>query len=93
MQVKTILLYGSNGGAEMASTYYSIISMVLMKGKSVWKFLGDFFSDMVKSGNTLLAYLQLAPQSITIKEKQINLDILLNSDTSLVPGFGPHSKN
>ena len=39
-QRKAIQHFGSDEGAEMAAAYHSIVSTVLMKGVSVWKFLG-----------------------------------------------------
>ena len=34
--------FGSGEGAEMAATYYSIISTVKMQGRSAWEYLGNF---------------------------------------------------
>lgn len=59
---KGMLHYGSDEGARMASTYHSIISTVLLKGKSVWRFFGDFFTDQVMGRDTHRSYLQLSPR-------------------------------
>ena len=39
-----MLHFGSDEGVEMAVTYHSIISTVKMQGKSVWEYLGKFFT-------------------------------------------------
>lgn len=52
---KRILRYGNDNGARMASTYHSIISTVLLKGKSVWRFFGDFFIDPVTGSDVHLS--------------------------------------
>lgn len=57
---KTILHYGSDEGARMASKFHSIISTVLLKGKSVWRFFGNFFMDQVADGESHMSYLQLS---------------------------------
>ena len=44
---KAIQYYGSDAGAEMAAVYLSVVSTVKLAGQSVWRFLGDFFKDMV----------------------------------------------
>lgn len=44
---KAIQYYGSDAGAEMAAVYLSVVSTVKLAGQSVWRFLGDFFEDMV----------------------------------------------
>ena len=41
----SILHYRIDEGVRMASTYHSIISVVSLKGKSVCRFFGDFFTD------------------------------------------------
>lgn len=40
--------YGSDVGAEMAATYYSLISTVKLHGHSVWDFIGSFFKIILK---------------------------------------------
>ena len=35
--------YGSDAGAEMATTYHSVIGTVKLHGSSVWNFIGIFF--------------------------------------------------
>lgn len=53
--------FGSNEGAEMASTYHSIISTVKLHGLSAWKYLGCFFK---KIFNGCRDYVHLTPQNI-----------------------------
>ena len=43
-QRNSMLHFGSDEGAEMAATYYSIISTVKMQGRSAWEYLGKFFT-------------------------------------------------
>lgn len=43
-QRNSMLHFGSDEGAEMAATYHSIISTVKMQGRSVWEYLGKFFT-------------------------------------------------
>lgn len=59
-QRKAIQHFGSDEGAEMAAAYHSIVSTVLMKGVSVWKFLGAFFEDIVSSESRHLGMLKLS---------------------------------
>lgn len=42
-QRNTMLHFGSDDGAKMAATYYSIISTARMQGKSAWNYYGKFF--------------------------------------------------
>lgn len=57
---KAIQHFGSDGGAEMAAAYHSIVSTVLMKMVSVWKFLGAFFEDIVSGETRHLGMLKLS---------------------------------
>ncbi len=52
--------YGSDEGAERAAVYLSIVSTVKLAGVSVWKFLGDFFEDVVTGGSKHRALLRLS---------------------------------
>lgn len=58
---KVIQHYGSDEGAEMASVYLSVVSTVKLAGVSVWRFLGDFFEDVVTGGRKHLGHLRLSP--------------------------------
>ena len=40
--------------------YMGIISTVRLAGVSAWRFLGDFFDDMVTGGKKHLAHLRLS---------------------------------
>lgn len=57
---KAIQHYGSDAGAEMAAVYLSVVSTVKLVGQSVWRFLGDFFEDMVTGGKKHLSLLSLS---------------------------------
>ena len=57
---KVIQHNGSDEGVEMTAAYMSIISTVRLAGVSVWKFLGDFFEDMVTGEKKHLAHLKLS---------------------------------
>ena len=57
---KGIQHYGSDDGAERAAVYLSVVSTVKLSGVSVWKFLGDFFEDMVTGGSKHRALLKLS---------------------------------
>ena len=59
-QRKSSRHFGSDAGAEMAATYHSIVSTVLMKGVSVWKFFGAFFEDIATGGNRHLELLKMS---------------------------------
>lgn len=52
--------FGSDEGAEVAAAYHSIVSTVLLKGKSIWKFFGVFFEDVVTGRSNHRAFLGLA---------------------------------
>ena len=54
------LFYGSDAGAEMAAVSLSVVSTVKLAGQSVWRFLGDFFEDMVTGGKMHLSLLSLS---------------------------------
>lgn len=43
-QRNSMLHFGSDEGVEMAATYHSVISTVKLHGKSVWNYLGTFFT-------------------------------------------------
>ena len=58
---KVIQHYGSDEGAEMAAVYLSVASTVKLAGVSVWRFLGDFFEDVVTGGRKHLGHLRLSP--------------------------------
>lgn len=57
---KGIQHYGSDGGAERAAVYLSVVSTVKLAGVSVWKFLGDFFEDVVTGGSKHRSLLKLS---------------------------------
>ena len=57
---KAIQYYGSDAGAEMAAVYLSVVSTVKLAGQSVWRFIGDFFEDMVTGGKKHLSLLGLS---------------------------------
>ena len=38
---------GSDGCAEMIAVYLSVVSTEKLAGASAWRFLGDFFEDVV----------------------------------------------
>lgn len=57
---KAIQYYGSDAGAEMAAVYLSVMSTVKLAGQSVWRFIGDFFEDMVTGGKKHLSLLGLS---------------------------------
>ena len=57
---KAIQHYGSDAGAEMAAVYLSVVSTVKLAGQSVWRFLVDFFEDMVTGGKKHLKLLSLS---------------------------------
>ena len=46
--------YGSDGGAEMAATYHSVISTVKLHGSSVWNFIGFGISSELFSKKSLM---------------------------------------
>ena len=58
---KVIQHYGSDEGAEMAAVYLSVVSTVKLAGVSVWRFLGDFFGDVVTGGRKHFGHLRLLP--------------------------------
>ena len=55
--------YGSDGGAEMAATYHSVISTVKLHGSSVWNFIGTFFK---KIFNGCRDYVNMVPARIAL---------------------------
>ena len=59
--------YGSDGGAEMAATYHSVISTVKLHGSSVWNFIGTFFK---KIFNGCRDYVNMVPGKITLATNQ-----------------------
>lgn len=54
---KSILHYGSDEGARMASTYHSIVSTLRMRERSVWEFFGKFFRGVATKEDDYLALL------------------------------------
>lgn len=60
-QRNSMLHFGSDEGAEMAATYHSIISTVKMQGRSVWEYLGKFFT---KIFNGCRDFFSLRPDKI-----------------------------
>ena len=56
---KVILHHGSDEGAETA-VYLSVVNTVKLVGVSVWRFLGDFFEDVVTGGRKHLWHLRLS---------------------------------
>ena len=44
----------------MTAVYLSVVSTVKLAGQSVWRFLGDFFEDMVTGGKKHLSLLSLS---------------------------------
>ena len=60
-QRNTMLHFGSDEGAKMAATYHSIISTVKMQGRSVWEYLGKFFT---KIFNGCKDFFSLRPDKI-----------------------------
>ena len=59
--------YGSDGGAEMAATYHSVISTVKLHGSSVWNFIGTFFK---KIFNGCRDYVNMVPARIALVTSQ-----------------------
>ena len=47
---KAIQHYGSDVSAEMVAVFLNVVSTVKLAGQSVWRFLGDFFEDIVTGG-------------------------------------------
>ena len=66
-QRNSMLHFGSDEGAEMAATYHSIISTVKMQGRSVWEYLGKFFT---KIFNGCRDFLGLRPDKIGLAISQ-----------------------
>ena len=76
---KNSLHFGSDAGAEMAAAYYSVISTVKLQSKSVWEYLGKFFTgifngcrDFFESDTTeywpaSVAITGLYPKNLTIQ--------------------------
>ena len=60
-QRNSMLHFGSDEGAETAATYHSIISTVKMQGRSVWEYLGKFFT---KIFNGCRDFFSLRPDKI-----------------------------
>ena len=56
---KVILHHGSDEGTETA-VYLSVVNTVKLVGVSVWRFLGDFFEDVVTGGRKHLWHLRLS---------------------------------
>lgn len=62
-QRNNALHYGSDGGAEMAATYHSVLGTVKLQGSSAWEFIGTFFQ---KIFNGCRNYLNLIPTRISL---------------------------
>lgn len=60
---KNSLHFGSNEDAEIAAVYHSIISTVKLQGRSVWDYLGKFFTRIF---NGCRDFLSLVPQKINL---------------------------
>ena len=56
------LHYGSDAGAEMATTYHSVIGTVKLHGSSIWNFIGTFFKNIF---NGCRDYVNMVPDKIT----------------------------
>ena len=54
-------MYSCDEAAETAVVYLSVVSTVKLAGVSVWRFLGDFFEDVVTGGRKHLERLRLSP--------------------------------
>ena len=53
----------------MAAVYLSVVSTVKLAGQSVWRFLGDFFEDIVTGGKKHLSLLSLSTTKKSNKKK------------------------
>ncbi|MDC1768830.1 hypothetical protein [Bacteroides uniformis] len=60
---KNSLHFGSDGKAEIAAVYHSIISMVKLQGRSAWDYLGRFFTRIF---NGCRDFLSLALQNMNL---------------------------
>ena len=59
--------YGSDAGAEMATTYHSVIGTVKLHGSSIWNFIGTFFKNIF---NGCRDYVNMVPDKITLATSQ-----------------------
>ena len=62
-QRNNALHYGSDGGAEMAATYHSMIKIVKLEGSLAWEFIGTFIK---KIFDGYKEYLNLIPNKISL---------------------------
>ena len=61
------LYYGSDAGAEMATTYHSVIGTVKLHGCSAWNFIGTFFKNIF---NKCRDYANMVSDKITLATGQ-----------------------
>ena len=61
------LHHGSDAGAEMATTYHSVIGTVKLHGNSAWNFIGTFFKNIF---NGCRDYVNMVPGKITLATGQ-----------------------
>ena len=61
------LHYGRDAGAEMASTYHSVIGTVKLHVSSIWTFTGTFFKNIF---NGCRDYVNMVPDKITLATSQ-----------------------
>ena len=54
-----LVINGSYVGSKLAAVYLSVVSTVKLDDQSVWRFLGDFFDDMVTGWKNHLSFLSL----------------------------------
>ena len=59
--------YGSDAGAEMVTTYHSMIGTVKLHGSSIWNFIGFFFENILNGGRD---YVNMVPDKITLATSQ-----------------------
>lgn len=56
---EVLVINGSYVGSKLAAVYLSVVSTVKLDDQSVWRFLGDFFDDMVTGWKNHLSFLSL----------------------------------
>lgn len=54
-----LVINGSYVGSKLAAVYLSVVRTVKLDDQSVWRFLGDFFDDMVTGWKNHLSFLSL----------------------------------
>lgn len=54
-----LVINGSYVGSKLAAVYLIVVSTVKLDDQSVWRFLGDFFDDMVTGWKNHLSFLSL----------------------------------